>query len=106
MNPKIDKFGTKRWFNSNGQRHRLNGPAEIFKDGCERWFKDGNLHREDGPAESTPNGDRIWFKNGQLHREDGPAVNRADGIKRYFLYGVLYNAVEHFIKAGEYVKSQ
>ena len=53
-NPKIDKYGTKRWLNSLGQ-----------------------FHREDGPAIEHDNGIKFWYKNGLHHREDGPAVQYA-----------------------------
>jgi hypothetical protein len=62
-NPVIDADGTKRWFNSNGDKHRDNGPAVEYTDG-----------------------DRWWYLNGKCHREDGPAIDWGDGTKTWYLY--------------------
>lgn len=35
--------------NSEGKRHRLDGPAYISGN-YQEWYKNGKLHREDGPA--------------------------------------------------------
>lgn len=45
---------------------------------------DGDRHREDGPAAIYANGNQYWYKNGECHREDGPAIVYADGTQ--FLY--------------------
>ena len=44
-NPTIDQFGTKRWFNQDGQLHRDNDlPAIEGEDGTKRWYnKEGKL---------------------------------------------------------------
>jgi hypothetical protein len=63
-NPIIDKFGNKRWYNSKGQLHRDDGPAEeswYYK----YWWRNGELHREDGPAAEWNNGDKWWYIQGK-----------------------------------------
>ena len=66
-NPIINEYGTKHWYN-----------------------EDGELHREDGPAFEGANGTKFWYLNGELHREDGPAVEYLDGTKEYWLNGKRY----------------
>ena len=52
------------WF-QNGKRHRLDGPAAEWKDGCKMWFQNGKRHRLDGPAvELKDNDDRAYYING------------------------------------------
>jgi len=63
-NPIVDRYGNKRWFNSQGE-----------------------IHRDDGPAEMDPHGYKAWYQNGQFHREDGPAAEMADGRKFWFIKG-------------------
>jgi hypothetical protein len=70
----IDKCGTKKWRDDDGQLHREDGPALIERE-REIWFTHGTIHRLDGPAIIWANGDFEWIKDGQLHRLDGPAVN-------------------------------
>ena len=40
----IDSHGTKIWKNKKGEKHRIDGPAEIYTDGREYWYKDGLVH--------------------------------------------------------------
>ena len=77
----------------NGAYHRLDGPAIIYEDGDQFWYKKGKLHREDGPAKIWNNGQTEWFKKGKLHREDGPAVIRPDGSHEWWLDDQEYNEV-------------
>jgi len=67
-NPRIDEFGTKAWYNTQGQ-----------------------LHREDGPAIEFTRGDKYWAINGWWHREDGPAWEGADGTKEWYIKAELIN---------------
>ena len=82
-----DASGTRRYYNSAGQLHRLDGPAVEWKDGS-RWYQNGKLHRTDGPAVVYANGTKYWWQNGLLHRTDGPAVEYPTGHKRWFINGV------------------
>jgi len=81
----IDKFGTKTYKNSNGQLHRIDGPAREYKNGDKWWYKEGEYHRENGPAMEYANGDKVWYKEGKLHREDGPAWEWANVDKEWYL---------------------
>jgi hypothetical protein len=36
-----------------GQAHRLDGPAELWRDGTFFWCQYNDLHRDDGPAHYT-----------------------------------------------------
>ena len=84
--PEIDDDGNKRWFNSEGQRHRLDGPAEIYSNGTQWYYQNGNLHNENGPAVIYPSGTQHYCQNNQRHRLDGPAVIRINGEEEYWEY--------------------
>ena len=45
-----DASGTRRYYNSAGQLHRLEGPAVVYAGGAMCWYQNGRLHRIDGPA--------------------------------------------------------
>ena len=68
----IYRCGTKFWC-QRGERHRLDGPAVIYSDGSEVWYRNGRIHRVGGAAVSYPSGEQHWLQNGQYHRTDGPA---------------------------------
>jgi len=76
-NPEIDEYGIKRWFNENGELHRLDGPA-VIGHGYESWYVNGKRHRDNGPAVSIVYEDGVlcqeWYINNLLHRLDGPAI--------------------------------
>jgi hypothetical protein len=40
-NPEIDIYGNKRWYNENGEYHRLEGPAVIIRNYFEEWWIEG-----------------------------------------------------------------
>jgi len=62
----VDSGSTKMYL-KNGQKHRLNGPAEIHLNGYEAWFLKGVLHRGGGkPAVIHPNGIKEYWENGKL----------------------------------------
>ena len=66
----VDRYGTRRYYNSANQ-----------------------LHRDDGPAVVTTVGTRYWYQNNLLHREDGPAIERNDGTMHWILHGISYTEV-------------
>jgi hypothetical protein len=86
MNPIIDKFGTKFWYNDNGQLHRDDGPAVEYANGSRLWYINGKVHRKDGPAQENSEVNR-WYINGKLHREDGPAIIFFNGNKFWCING-------------------
>jgi hypothetical protein len=69
MNPVVDTFGTKRWYNDNRRFHRDDGPAVEYQheytNGSKEWYIDGRLHRLDGPAIEWNDGDQEWYINGK-----------------------------------------
>jgi hypothetical protein len=83
----VDEDKTIRWYNSNGQRHREDGPAIEWANGTKSWYINGEYHREDGPAYEGANGTKYWYINGNCHREDGPAIEWADGSKTWYING-------------------
>ena len=87
MNPLIDKYGSKRWYNEHDQLHRIDGPAVIHSDGTQYWYINGKLHRTDGPAVIYSDGDQHWYFNGNPHRTDGPAIIYSTGNQYWYIYG-------------------
>lgn len=65
MNPAIDKYGTKRWYNDDLQLHREGKPAIEYPSGVKRWYRNGNLYRDDGPAVEYPSGYKEYWLNGK-----------------------------------------
>ena len=68
-----------------GERHREDGPAIEYPDGCKWWYINGKLHRENGPAVEWNDGTKYWYIHGGKHREDGPAVEHASGGRTWFV---------------------
>lgn len=54
------------WRNDKGELHRLGGPAIIWPDGCEYWFKRGDSHRLDGPAIIRLDGSQEYWVDGKI----------------------------------------
>ena len=48
----------------NGEYHRVNGPAMVFKNGTEKWLFHGKYHKSDGYAISYANGIKALFYYG------------------------------------------
>ena len=66
----IDDGNKKQWL-KNGQKHRLNGPAEVHRNGYEAWFLDGKRHRSGGkPAVTHANGSKEYWEHGKLIRKE------------------------------------
>lgn len=75
------------YYNDEGERHRLIGPAIINKAyKIEFWLKDGFFHRENGPAYIQGHKQK-WYYEGKLHRLDGPAIIGQDRPKEYWIHG-------------------
>ena len=95
----VNWLGSRTYFNSNGLKHRIHGPAIISCDGSLHWYCNGLQHRcDDGPAYIS--GNRIiWYLHGVTHRECGPALTRSDGTCEYRKNGqiVRYDSVDEHI---------
>ena len=66
----MDVYETIRWRNSDGQLHRVHGPAVIHHSGAQYWYMHGLKHRTDGPAVIWADGSRQWCLNGQVFTEE------------------------------------
>ncbi len=86
--------GEQFWYR-HGWLHRDDGPAAIEPDGGQSWYRHGKLHREDGPARIEPNGTQTWWQNGELHSDDGPAVIEPDGAQYWFWRGKEVTEARH-----------
>ena len=84
---RTDTVGGVEYTNSEGQLHRIHGPAVIYPNGLGGWYYHGRLHRENGPAITSPDGFEGWYHHGLRHRTDGPAVIRSDGQQQWCLDG-------------------
>jgi hypothetical protein len=60
-NPVIDIHGNQFYYNGGNQYHRENGPAVIYADGTQYWYKNGRRHRIDGPAVIHASGYTCWY---------------------------------------------
>ena len=60
----VDKWGTRRYYNSANQLHCTEGPAVIRWSGTKEWWQNGQLHRIDGAAIEYADGDQWWYING------------------------------------------
>jgi hypothetical protein len=85
----IDEYGNKLYYKDRAMtiRHRLDGPAIEYADGCKSWYVEGKRHRLDGPAVEDADGSKMWYVDGKLHRLDGPAVEGAGGYKAWYVDG-------------------
>jgi len=57
----IDKDGSKIYYNSKGEIHRLDGPAIEYIEGIKYWYKEGKLHKVDGPAREYLYEIKSWY---------------------------------------------
>ena len=65
-NPVIHEYGEKFWYDSNGQFHRDDGPAQEYADGDKFWLQHDKRHRYDGPAVEYADGTNEWWLNDEL----------------------------------------
>ena len=57
----------------------------------------GRLHRDDGPAQIIRNGTQRWFQHGRLHCASGPAIIYPDGGVEWWLSGRRLEGVDEWI---------
>ena len=84
---RVDSYGNMTYHNSDGQLHRVYGPAVVYSNGGREWYQNGQRHRMDGPAVERVDGSRAWFRNGQRHRIDGPSIEYSDGYRAWHING-------------------
>ena len=90
----VDCNGTIRYYNTQGQLHRVHGPAVDMPACYQAWFQNGQRHRIDAPAIEYSDGFRAWFQNGQRHRLDGPAIEYSDGSCGWYIDGTALTETE------------
>jgi hypothetical protein len=95
---KVAGNGTKRWFNEDGLRHRIDGPAYEGSDGLKMWYVNGKIHRLDGPAIEFAHGGKFWFIEGEEYTEEKfrakiDAMNRPCKGKKIVVDGVEYTLI-------------
>lgn len=66
----IDEDDTIRYYNEEGEKHRVHGPAVIWEDGTKFWYQNNKSHRLDGPAVIHPDGYKRWFIDGIRYTEN------------------------------------
>lgn len=82
--PYTSHDGNVYWLR-NGDYHRVDGPAVIYRDGSEQWCINGELHRDGGPAIIDVDGHREWWWYGSIHRLDGPAMIGREGSRSWYI---------------------
>lgn len=87
-NISIDEFNDTRWFNDDGELHRLDGPAFVGSDGSKSWWLHGKCHRLNNPALIFTSGSKSYYQNGVLHRLDGPAMELSNGDAEWYSGGI------------------
>ena len=91
---RVDSYGNVSYHNSDGELHRVYGPAVEHPGGFRTWWQNGSLHRLDGPALEYSDGFRSWWQNGLRHRLDGPAVEHPDGVQMWYINDKKLTAAE------------
>ena len=81
--------------NNHGQLHRDDGPAVIYPNGKQEWYRNGARHRDNGPADIHHDGTQYWYRNGLIHRDDGPAITYSDGAQFWYLNGKRFGEDEN-----------
>ena len=66
----VDEDGARRYYNTNDELHRTDGPAVEWAVGEQRRYQNGQLHRTDGPAAEWAGGLKCWYINGKHLSED------------------------------------
>ena len=75
--------------------------CRVGPDGTVRYYNsNGQLHRVHGPAFETTYGSKVWFQHGLIHRMDGAAVEWADGRRKWYIEGVALPEDQFLAKGG------
>lgn len=78
--------------------------VETNSDGDIIYLKGNIFHRLDGPAIIYANGDQRWYKNGKRHREEGPAICDLNHLE-WFIEGTPLSEQEFLIlKINNFLK--
>lgn len=93
--PKTSQDGVKRWFDEKGVLHREGGPAIVWPDGTQMWFKNGKRHRENGPAVEYPSGNVGWYLDGDKVEPFNKKLYKTKKQKREIKITPEFNANSH-----------
>ena len=69
---RYSRNGSVRWIYDKGRAHREDGPAWVWHDGSQYWFRHGRDHFAHGPADLYANGWLVWCEDDRLLREREP----------------------------------
>lgn len=64
LRKEVSAGGTTTYYNTDGDIHRIHGPAIIWDNGTAEWFMHGLRHRFGGPAIEYASGAKFWWENG------------------------------------------
>jgi len=84
-----------------GSRNIIPNGMHVLTKGIKIYVKDGDKHRINGPAEIHPNGYQAWFKKGIRHRLGGPAVIYPGGQEEYWENGKKVKVLKKECKNNE-----
>lgn len=76
----VDSYGNISYKNERGDFHRLNGPALEHID-VTIWMVNGGIHRDDGPAVIFKDGREIWYRRGAPYQPDSSAMSNWQASK-------------------------
>ena len=60
------------WLDDKGHFHREDGPAVVWPNGGQFWFRHGQDHFAYGPSDLCYDGTLVWYEDGDPLRERGP----------------------------------
>ena len=66
------RSGTVRWLDDERYVHRVDGPASVWDDGTQWWFRHGRAHFAYGPAILYASGSLAWYEDGFRLRRRKP----------------------------------
>ena len=69
---RYSRSGVVLWLDDEGRRHRLDGPAEVWADSLQFWYRHGWSHFAHGPADLCYGGMLEWCEDGEFLREREP----------------------------------
>lgn len=79
----------KFWRNQQGKYNKSDGPAIVYSDGGQYWYKNGKVHRLDGPAivnyatDLTP---KSWFIEDQRYETEAEFKKAVEEYKKTSIY--------------------
>ena len=69
---RYSRSGAVRWLDYERCAHREDGPAVVYADGTQYWYRRGRSHFAHGPADLWSRGTIVWFEDCQFLRGRKP----------------------------------